>query len=94
MSKPPSKQAFLKQAHGLTFEIGRDGERLHRQLTSVYLLMADGMWRSLDMIWNTLGMREPQASISARLRDLRKIGFTVQRKYLCKGVWVYRLEAA
>ncbi len=38
----------------------------------------------------------PQASISARLRDLRKPrngGYTVERSHVHRGVWAYRVAA-
>lgn len=70
-----------------------DTARLGTQLDRVRLLMADGRWRSLHDIAIVAGGSE--ASISARLRDLRKSrfgGHTVERVRTTRpGVWHYRL---
>ena len=69
-----------------------DFPRLNRQLRAVYDLMRDGAWRSLRQISNRTG--EPEASISARLRDLRKRkfgGFKVLRENWGDGVFVYKV---
>ena len=50
-----------------------DAERLTGQLRRVCDLRRDGQWRSLDDIHGITG--DPHASISARLRDLRKVKF-------------------
>jgi hypothetical protein len=83
---------------GETFDKDLDGKRLSRQLLAVKTLMWDGRWRTLRMIQTATGF--PEASISARLRDLRKPrfgGFIVERQRRldrrCKagGTWEYRL---
>jgi hypothetical protein len=58
---------------GKTFEIQHDGKRLRRQLEAVYEFMKAGGWWTLEDISTLTGY--PQASISARLRDLRKPKF-------------------
>src|SRR4029078_742581 len=58
---------------GETFDPELDGDRLGAQLLRVKTLMLDGQWRTLGEIENVLG--DPQASVSARLRDLRKPKF-------------------
>lgn len=58
---------------GQTYDPALDRERLRLQLGRVFALMIDGEWRSLAEIETTTGA--PQASISARLRDLRKPRF-------------------
>lgn len=55
---------------GATYNPQVDQGRLGRQLKAVKDLMLDGQWRTLGEIEEIL--RFPQASISARLRDLRK----------------------
>lgn len=68
---------------GETYDHERDGARLNRQAHAVYALMRDQRWRTLAEIAERLG--EPEASVSARLRDLRKEkfgGFLVEREYL------------
>ena len=71
-----------------------DFPRLNRQLRAVYDLMRDGAWRSLRQISNRTG--EPEASISARLRDLRKPKFgrfKVLRRNEGGGFFVYQVLA-
>ncbi len=78
---------------GDTIDQDRDGPRLHRQLNLVFNLMKDGRARTLDAIARQTG--EPEASVSARLRDLRKPrfgGHTVKRKHIAQGVHEYQLE--
>ena len=77
---------------GATFDAGRDGDRLRKQLAAVRTLMADGAWRTLAEI--AAAVDAPEASVSARLRDLRKPQFggaTVEREYLTDGLWRYRM---
>ena len=50
-----------------------DQERLTGQIKRIYSLMIDGKWRTLNEIENTTS--DPQASISAQLRHLRKERF-------------------
>jgi hypothetical protein len=82
---------------GATYDPDRDGERLTRQARLVFRLMRDGQWHTLPEITDRLerlGWHEPEQSISARLRDLRKAkfgGHTVERRYVSKGLWKYRL---
>jgi len=58
---------------GRTYEPEHDGERLSRQLLAVRAVMSDGCWRTLAEL--ALEAGAPEASVSARLRDLRKPGF-------------------
>lgn len=79
---------------GITFKEPRDGGRLRKQLSRVLALMLDGRYRSLAEISSVTGF--PESSISARLRDLRKPkfgGYTVDRVYVDRGVWHYRVVA-
>jgi hypothetical protein len=79
---------------GVTFEQRRDGERLCAQLMRVWAAMIDGTWHTLPALAEVCG--DPQASISARLRDLRKSrfgGHRVERRYVKKGLHEYRLCA-
>lgn len=78
---------------GDTFVEERDGERLARQHRDVLRVMSDNMWRTLDELERETG--HPQASISARLRDLRKPQHgsrAVSKTHMGRGVWIYRLE--
>jgi hypothetical protein len=83
---------ILGPRDGETFDRDRDLFRLNDQMRDVYHLMMDGQWRPLFAIAAHTG--HPEASVSARLRDLRKVkygGFTVERKYIANGVFHYRL---
>jgi hypothetical protein len=77
---------------GETYDHEKDGQRLAAQLYKVKNLMKDGNWRSLFEI--SAEVQAPEASVSARLRDLRKPRFgshTVERKRVGKGLFMYRL---
>lgn len=87
-------QMELPDGHrdGATYDAALDYERLNKQARRVYNVMRDGMWRSLANIAAHTG--DPEASVSARLRDFRKQrygGLTVQRRRV-EGLWLYRLE--
>lgn len=76
---------------GATYDEAVDYARLNKQARRVYNVMRDGMWRSLRQIEDQTG--DPQASISARLRDFRKQrygGLNVERRRT-EGTWFYRL---
>ncbi len=71
----------------------RDRERLTGQLQRVFRCMSDGAWRTLHQISRLTG--DPEPSISAQLRHLRKPRFgshTVERNYLGNGLYQYRLS--
>lgn len=55
---------------GATYDPARDRERLGAQFCRIVELMADGKARTLQEIARETGF--PEASISARLRDIRK----------------------
>jgi hypothetical protein len=77
---------------GGTYERERDQERLRAQLTRVLDLMRGGTWFSLAQIAALTG--HPEASVSARLRDLRKVKFgawVVERRYAGDGLWQYHV---
>ena len=62
---------------GRTFDAKLDAERLGAQLTRVIQAMSDGKWRTLSEIQSRIlsqhSKRDPEASLSARLRDIRKL---------------------
>jgi hypothetical protein len=77
---------------GKTYDPAQDKTRLNRQLRNVFDCMKDGKWRTLSEIAAQTG--EPEASISARLRDLRKPRFGeygVPRQRRSQGLFEYRL---
>ena len=76
---------------GATFNPERDGKRLNAQTQRVHDLMRDGQWRTLAEIASGTG--DPEASVSARLRDLRRFGFTVDRAYVSQGLHKYKVTA-
>ena len=70
----------------------RDNYRLGTQLAKIYNLMKDGQFRTLSQIEQVTG--EPQASISAQLRHLRKPrfgGHSVNKKHQGQGLYKYQL---
>lgn len=81
---------------GETYDSGGDRVRLNNQLQKVFEVMFDGKWRTLKEIEEVTAF--PQASISARLRDLRKPKFgsyTVDRRLRgsrMKGLYEYYLK--
>lgn len=77
---------------GATYSPERDQSRLTAQLNDVRELMQDQQYRTLAGI--AAHCMAPEASVSARLRDLRKERFgahTVNRRYLGAGLYEYQL---
>ena len=74
---------------GDTYHHERDGQRLATLQARVTEAMSDGDWWSLQNLARETNGSE--ASVSARIRDLRKRGHTVERKYVTRGLWLYRL---
>lgn len=77
---------------GDTYEHERDGERLSSQYWRVFNAMKDGRWRTLYGLEEQTGYSS--ASISARIRDMRKPrfgGHNVEKRYVANGEWEYRL---
>jgi hypothetical protein len=80
---------------GATYDPDFDETRLTGQLGRVYACMKDGRWRTLGEVEDATG--DPQASISARLRDFRKArcgSHEVDRRRRGPsedGLWEYRL---
>ncbi len=77
---------------GSTYDPERDHDRLAVQLNRVRSIMSDGRWYTLNVI--SMAAAAPMQSVSARIRDLRKPkhgGYTIERRYVVKGVWEYRM---
>ena len=77
---------------GTTIEPERDNNRLAKQMNRVLTVVEDGNWHSIQYISRITG--DPESSVSARLRDLRKPRWgsrTVERRYMGKGWFQYRL---
>ena len=88
---------------GRTFDVTFDLERLSAQQVRVMAAMSDGKWRTLEeaqtRIKALFGKRDPEASISARLRDIRKFwgeeAMESRRRVEdgVDGLWEYRSNA-
>jgi hypothetical protein len=77
---------------GADYDRTRDDVRLTGQILRVWECVCDGRWRTLKEIAQETG--DPEASISAQLRHLRKPrfgGYTVEREYINNGLYKYRL---
>ena len=88
----PGAQADLR-FDGPEYSPARDQKRLTGQLLRVFNLMRDGRWRTLAEIASAAG--DPEGSISAQLRHLRKARFgahTVNRRHVESGLFQYSLE--
>lgn len=90
-----------KHFDGQTFDQAKDGQRLSSQLIRVANYMLSHDWRTLAKIRHDLEYlyqtNVPEASISARLRDLRKDRFgawIVERRRADnkKGLYEYRVR--
>lgn len=85
------------QFAGADYVPGRDGWRLRKQLDRVWAAMADGEWRTLGEIAELTG--DPESSISAQLRNLRKPIFganVIERRHRGwpgHGLYEYALKA-
>lgn len=77
--------AILGDRDGETFSAWRDLDRMNTQASAVFNYMRHGQWRTLADIAANTG--HPEASVSARLRDLKKI----EKRYIANGLWQYRL---
>ena len=80
---------------GSDYDPSTDDRRLTKQIIRIIHLMRDSAWRTLYEISNLTG--DPQASISAQLRHLRKKRFGSHQinkrrkgKDSC-GLWEYQL---
>lgn len=85
--------AVLLPRDGETYVHERDGRRLHHQHHRVLAFMRDGRFHTLAEI--AAATNDPEASVSARLRDLRKERFgshVIERLYVERGLFKYRLR--
>jgi len=84
----PSEEIF----DGSDYTAPRDNKRLTAQMERIFDLMNDGVFRTLRQIADITG--DPEASISAQLRNFRKARFgshTLNKKYLGNGLYSYQL---
>jgi hypothetical protein len=78
--------------NGADYTPERDNQRLTNQLFRVWDCMVDGKWRTLGEISKITG--DPEASVSAQLRHLRKRRFgehLIERRYCGNGLYEYKL---
>lgn len=81
--------------NGPDYDPALDNERLTKQAGRIYNLMIDGKWRTLQEIESITG--DPQSSISAQIRHLRKPRFgsyivNKRRRGIPQGgLWEYQL---
>lgn len=78
---------------GETYDPDRDHERLALQRGRVYRALRRGDWWTLADLAREA--HAPEASVSARIRDLRKPrfgAFTIDKRYAGNGLWEYRLD--
>lgn len=76
-----------------------DHDRLSKQIERIYDLMKDGNYRTLFHIKNILELRYgtpfPESSISAQLRNLKKVrfgGYVLNKKRISGGLWEYQIR--
>lgn len=74
---------------GSTIVIERDKPRLAPQMQRVHDFVLGVGWVTLGQISAATG--DPEASVSARLRDLRDMGFRVDREFVKNGLHRYRV---
>ena len=88
----PDVRSIYGDRDGKTYAAPHDLFRLNAQAHRVYEFMFARDWVSLQEISRVTG--DPEASISARLRDLRKPkfgAFIVNRRRRTQGTWEYQL---
>lgn len=88
----PPKPLF----HGADYLAERDKERLTTQIQRLFYVCRDGRWRTVPALARELeaefpGAHFPENSISAQLRNLRKVGCTVERRHVSNGLFEYRV---
>jgi hypothetical protein len=91
MTSDPDQLPLFGPRDGDTFDPDQDTSRLNRQARDVWLVMADQQWHTLHELAIRTG--HPEASISARLRDLRKPRFgsrQIEREHWGHGLHAYR----
>lgn len=84
--------AQIPHRDGSTYVHERDARRLSRQHNRVLAVLQDGKEHTLAELREKTG--DPEASISARIRDLRKPRFgshVIERRYVERGLHTYRL---
>lgn len=84
--------ATIPLRDGATYVHKRDAERLDKQHNRVLAALREDRWWTLSELAERTG--DPEASISARLRDLRKERFgshEIARRFVRRRLHEYRL---
>jgi hypothetical protein len=79
--------------NGDDYQPVRDNPRLRGQLLRVWTQVKDGRWQTLRAIADATG--DPEASVSAQLRHLRKErfgGYEIEKRHVRDGLYEYRLQ--
>jgi len=82
----------MDRFNGSDYQPVRDDIRLTGQLLRIWNVVNDSRWRTLGEIASSTG--DPEASISAQLRHLRKPRFgahTVEKVHMGNGLYRYRV---
>lgn len=94
MSEQPSLLEWTpppSHRYGETYSSTLDFDRLNRQQRLVFDALKNGGWWTLRELADATG--QPEASISARLRDFRNMfGLTVDRRRRTPSLHEYRLD--
>jgi hypothetical protein len=91
MSAESSLKIQELRFNGADYVPDRDDPRLSKQIYRVWNAMYDEKWKTLGEISLLTG--DPEASISAQLRHLRKKRFgshTIERRHITNGLYEYR----
>lgn len=83
------EQLDLLTPLGDTFDPRLDADRLGAQARRVWDCVRSGGWWTLRALADAT--ESPEASVSARLRDLRRLGVVVERERVTAGLWRYRV---
>lgn len=84
--------ASLTPFNGSDYDHNRDAPRLTEQIQRVFTVLSDRNWHALSHIAMLTG--DPEASISAQIRHLRKArfgGWEIEKKHMGNGLYLYRL---
>lgn len=92
----PEQQSLFDLAEfrpkGATINPARDTKRLAAQMKRVHdFVLGKGGWTTLGEISAATG--DPEASVSARIRDLRNMGYSVDCEFVSRGLHRYRVFA-
>jgi hypothetical protein len=105
MSTHPVLKQFADVPPGLfsgpDFDQERDEKRLLTQVGCVLVVTMDGRWRTVERLCAELSRKYPAQnfpapSVSAQLRNIRKLGYIVNRRYVpgTGGLFEYQVLPA